>query len=106
MGARPTYTARHSIGDRSFRATSVALAKDPYAALGVSKDANKDDVKKAYYKLVKKCVLSMPLQCGSAACGIRGIYIFTKEWVIPLCPCESLPSPSVFTHTALHLALR
>ena len=64
MGSRPSYTARHTIGDRSFRATSVALAKDPYAALGVPKDANKDDVKKAYYKLVKKCVVSNAGWCA------------------------------------------
>ncbi len=46
----------------------MALAKDPYAALGVPKDANKDDVKKAYYKLVKKCVV---LNAGWCARGER-----------------------------------
>ena len=44
---------------RAFHATRAALAdarKDPYSVLGVPKDAGKEDVKKAYYKLVKKCV--------------------------------------------------
>ena len=44
---------------RAFHASRAALAdarKDPYSVLGVPKDAGKEDVKKAYYKLVKKCV--------------------------------------------------
>ena len=44
---------------RLLHATRAALAdarKDPYGVLGVPKDSGKEDVKKAYYKLVKKCV--------------------------------------------------
>ena len=41
---------------RSFHATSLLLQKrnDHYSVLGIAKGADKDEVKKAYYKLVKK----------------------------------------------------
>jgi len=41
---------------RSFHATSLLSQKrsDHYSVLGISKGADKDEVKKAYYKLVKK----------------------------------------------------
>jgi preprotein translocase subunit Sec63 len=35
-------------------ATVAQSKKDPYSVLGLSKGADKDEVKKAYYKLVKK----------------------------------------------------
>lgn len=41
---------------RTFHTTAVALAakRDPYDVLGVPRSASKDEVKKSYYKLVKK----------------------------------------------------
>ncbi len=40
---------------RAFRATAVAAKKaDHYSVLGCAKGADKDEIKKAYYKLVKK----------------------------------------------------
>jgi hypothetical protein len=45
-------------GARYFHASAPARAdapKNPYTVLGVDKGASKEDIKKSYYKLVKKC---------------------------------------------------
>ena len=46
-------------GPRYFHASAPARAddqKNPYSVLGVAKGSSKEDIKKSYYKLVKKCV--------------------------------------------------
>lgn len=61
-------------GARAFRATDVARAKkDLYELLGVSKDSNAADIKKAYFKLVSfvemlVCVLR-GVVTGSGLCS-------------------------------------
>jgi len=56
-GAPPAPLARAPPLARALHA-SRALAqakKDPYGVLGLARGADKDEVKKSYYKLVKKC---------------------------------------------------
>ena len=69
---------------RLLHATRAALAdarKDPYGVLGVPKDSGKEDVKKAYYKLVKKCAG----QCLAPSCA---------RPAAAACPHPSFPSSS------------
>ncbi|GAA5957889.1 hypothetical protein JCM21900_001300 [Sporobolomyces salmonicolor] len=46
--------AKRASGVRTFHASRMALAKNPYQVLGVGKDASTSEIKKSYYQLAKK----------------------------------------------------
>lgn len=55
--ARTAFPRAAPCPSRALHATSAAAQKkaDHYSVLGLSKGAEKEEIKKAYYKLVKKC---------------------------------------------------